>query len=215
MQPYDIAIDVGDAQPVIDWPAVYASGVRIVMVKCTEGATFTSPTYDAQLRGAVRAGIKVVPYHFIRPGSADAQVNRFRATAGLSKNQPFALDWEGRASQTATPQIAEAIGTQLAAITGRRPLGYWGIHGSTPALPTAAMLTWDRWVPRYPKQGAASWADLPEVARDVAHWESPLFAQYTRWGKVPGIRGSMDRSVFFGNSADDALAWYSTGARPA
>jgi len=210
MQAFDIAIDVGDAQPHIDWPAVAAAGIRIVMIKCTEGATFVSPTFAAQWKGALDARLKPIPYHFLRPGSADAQVQRFRNVAALAKNQPYALDWEGRASQTCTPQVAEAIGTQLAVITGRLPLGYWGIHGSTPALPTAAMLTWDRWVPRYPQQGAETVAMLRESAMNKRPPEA-LWWQYTCWGRVPGIKGPVDRSAIFAESLESALAWYGTG----
>lgn len=216
-QPFDIAIDVGDAQPVMDWAAVYASGIRIVMVKCSEGAGFVSPTFETQRDGATKAGIKVIPYHFIRPGAADLQVQKFRLAAQLVANQAIALDWEGRASQTATPQIVEQIGARLQAITGRVPLGYWGIKGSTPAEPTPAMLKYDRWVPRYPRFGAKSWTDVPLSIQHLAdsEWPGALFVQYTMWGQVPGIKGPVDRSVFFGNSVDDALAWYATGARPA
>jgi len=225
-QAFDIAIDIGDAQPDIDWGALAESPIVFVMIKATEGPAFISKTFGAQLAGALKAGKRVIPYHFMRPGSADAQVKNFTAATRLAKNQPYALDWEGRAAQTATPQIAEGIGTQLAALTGRLPLGYWGIKGSTPAAPTAAMDGWDRWVPRYPRSGAKSFADLgptfnpdasPRLDIAPAQWESrwpgALFAQYTCWGQVPGIKVPVDRSAIFANSLNEALAWYATGAR--
>lgn len=212
LAPFDAAIDVGDAQPAINWREVAAAGITVAMIKATEGTGFTSPTFAAQRAGAEAAGIKTVPYHFLRPGSADAQVARFKAATQLAKNQPYALDWEGRAAQTAAPAIVEAVGVQLQALTGRTPLGYWGIPGSTPAAPTAAMQGWDRWIPRYPKSGAANFAGLGSAAAKVP--PGALFWQYTCWGKVAGIPVAVDRSVFFGSSLADLLAWYATGARP-
>lgn len=217
IQPFDIAIDVGDAQPVIDWPAVYASGIRIAMIKATEGASFVNPCLDQQFWGATDAGVKPIPYHFLRPVSAQIQAQNFINAVRPAKGDAIGLDWEGRASQTCTPALAEAMGLYLGNITGRKPLGYWGIIGSTPAVPTAAMMTWDRWVPRYPRNGAKSWEDIPAVIQRAyeSEWPNALFAQYTMWGQVPGIRGSVDRSVFFANTIDEAIAWYETGARPA
>ena len=216
-QAFDIAIDVSDFQPTIDWSRVYAAGIRIAMVKASEGATFASHHFSTQRSGAERAGIKVIPYHFLRSTGIDAQVQQFRRVAGLAKNQPFALDWEGRASQTCAPHLAEAVGVQLQTLTGRTPLGYWGIPGSTPAPPTAAMAAWDRWVPRYPKQGVKSWSEIaasPGAKLWARTWPGALFAQYTCWGAVPGIPGAVDRSAIFANSLAEALAWYATGQRP-
>lgn len=210
----DCAIDIGDAQPDIDWGALADSPILLVFVKATEGAKFTSPTFDAQLAGAQRAKKLVVPYHFIRPGPADPQVALFRRVTALAKNQAFALDWEGRASQTATPQVCEAIGTQLAAFAGRVPTGYWGIAGSTPAVPTTVMDGWDRWVPRYPQSAVSSFVDLSPAARQKQP-AGALLWQYTCTGRVPGIRQAVDRSVFIARSLDDVRAWYATGARPA
>ena len=215
MTPSDIAIDVGDAQPHIDWTAAAASGVALAMIKATEGTSFVSPTFAAQASGAAAVGIRVVPYHFLRPSPAAPQAANFLKATALARGSPFALDWEGRAASTASPETAEQIGELLTAIAGRLPLGYWGIPGSTPSAPTADMLTWDRWVPRYPRLGAKQWMDLPASIRNsvATRWPGALFAQYTRWGAVPGIAGPVDRSVFFG-TADELIAWHETGKLP-
>jgi lysozyme len=217
LQPFDICIDVGDAQPSIDWDAVYAAGIRIAMIKATEGSNWLQPYFDAQYWGAARANIKVIPYHFLRPSPAQTQAQFFASVDQPGKGDALALDWEGRASQTAAPAVAEAVGNQLMQITGRLPLGYWGIPGSTPATPTPGMMTWPRWVGRYPENGIKSWADMPASiqAEPEKWWPGALFAQYTMWGSVPGIEGSVDRSVVFANSIDEAIAWCDTGVMPA
>lgn len=215
IEPHDIAIDCSHWQGVIDWPAVAASGIRIAMIKATEGTAFVDPKWDGNRSAAERAGIEVIPYHFLRPGRPEKQASHFRQVAGLQRDMPFCLDWEGKASETSTAIDTETIGGELSAIADRLPLGYWGIPGSTPAWPTAAMLEWPRWVARYPKQGARRWEDVPASRRtDWRHcWltgdqdRPPLFAQYTQWGRVPGVAGDVDRNVAFFPSADDAVAW--------
>jgi lysozyme len=215
IQAFDIAIDVGDAQPKIDWAQVYASGIRIAMVKATEGAAFKSPTFDAQKAGALAVGLRVIPYHFMRPGDGNVQAQWFGVTAGLGKDQAYALDWEGRASSTAAPADVEAMGGCLENITGRFPLGYWGIPGSSPAVPTPAMQQWDRWIPRYPLYLAPEFDALSPSLQQSHRPQGCLFWQYTCTGKVPGIAGSVDRSVVYANTIEEALAWCDTGARPA
>lgn len=213
---FDIAIDVSHHQGAIDWLRVREAGILIAMIKATEGATFVDPRFFAANRAqAVHAGIAVIPYHFLRPGRVAEQVKHFANVIGLAPGAPYALDWEGRASETATALEVAAIGAMLADIAGRPPLGYWGIPGSTPAAPEGAMFTWPRWVPRYPTRGAAAWAKVDAQYRDHcgAWWKTgapfarPLFAQYTDTGRVDGIVSLVDRSVAFFDSEAAALAW--------
>lgn len=201
----DVVIDVSDAQGIIDWAAVAGDGITVAMVKATEGATFTASSWHANQRGATQAGIKVIPYHFIRPGDAAAQAAHFQEVAGLAQGMVCALDWEG--TRTGTADDVEQIGQALAAITGRNPLGYWGIPGNTPEAPTAAMQAWDRWVPRYRAGNIANFALMTGGHQDPG---IPfLFWQYTPAGKIAGINGPVDRSVASFDSADQLLQWCS------
>lgn len=222
IQPFDIAIDVSDNNGAIDWPAVHAAGIKIAFVKAMEGVGRDYPTWGPQSEGANQAGLIVIPYLFLRPCDPKVAAAHFRQVTGLGPGMAFALDWEGRASQTATPPVAEAIGEELARIAERKPIGYWGLPGSTPAAPTEAMRAWPRWVPRYPVIGTNSWKMLPDRARlhPQLYWpggraqnDLPHFGQYTAWGRVAGIQGVVDRSVAFFPSLADALTWC-TGVAP-
>lgn len=209
--PLDVCIDVSDNNVISDWSAVYNSGIRVAMIKAMDGAGPTYSTWASQSAGARASGISVIPYLFMEP--MDSAVN-FISETGLIANSPYALDWEGRANQTAAPSIAEAIGTSLIAVAQRPPLGYWGEPGSTPAQPTAVMATWDRWVPRYPQVPQP--ASFSELTLSSLGKQPPgaLFWQYTSAGVVPGIEGPVDRSVWLGTE-DELTAWLATGARPA
>jgi GH25 family lysozyme M1 (1,4-beta-N-acetylmuramidase) len=221
-EPLDICIDVSHWQGSIDWPAVRAAGILIAMLKATEGNGTVDPAFDRNRRDAENAGIATIPYHFLRAGYADEQARHFQSVAEIAAGSAYALDWEGTAAAAASAAEVEAIGAQLADIAGRPPLGYWGIPGSAPARPTASMLTWPRWVARYPITGARQWAALPEAVRGgIDKWwivegdaGARLFAQYTQWGIVPGIAGNVDRSAAFFPTPAAAVAWV-RGAAPA
>lgn len=222
IQPLDIAIDVSHWQGMIDWPKVFAAGIRIAMLKASEGASGVDNRFVSNRRAAEDAGLVAIPYHFLRPINPGDQVKLFRSVALLDPGMAYALDLEGRASQTASPADAEAVGNELAALLGRPPLGYWGIAGSTPAAPTARMRLWPRWLPRYPVIGVNSFAALPPKVREhpALYWPDahnntaglPYFGQYTSWGRVSGIDGLVDRSVAFFPTVDAAIQWCRGGA---
>ena len=60
-------IDVSYWQSGIDWPKVRATGQRFVMVKATEGATYTDPTFNDDWSGAKLSGLLRAPYCFFHP----------------------------------------------------------------------------------------------------------------------------------------------------
>lgn len=219
-RPWDIAIDLSDNNSVTDWSAVYGAGIRIAFIKIMELPTEAYPSGPKQIAGARDAGIVPIPYAFLRPCDPKVAAKEFASRCDLAAGMPMCLDWEGRASSTCTAGVAEEIGETLALTAKRKPVGYWGIPGSTPAAPTAAMLAWDDWVPRYPVTGVNSFAALPERAQShpELYWLPrhkdavlPLFGQYTAQGRVPGISGLVDRSVAFFASIEAALAWCGGG----
>lgn len=223
MIPLDICVDVSHWQGAIDWPAVFGDDIRIAMIKATEGVGGTDPLFDLNRIRAEEAGLIVIPYHFLRPGDAIGQADHFREVAQLDFGAPYALDWEGRASQTASATEVETIGAALESVTGRLPLGYWGIYGSTPALPTERMQTWPRWVPRYPRAGISSFIEFSAEVREnlMLYWVAgrsgstnvmPYFAQYTSEGRVAGIDRLVDRSVAFFPTVEAAIDWCRSSA---
>ena len=213
----DVCIDVSDNNGAVDWPAVFAAGIRLAFVKIMQSPTSPYPWGRINLLAARQAGLIAVPYLFVQNCAASAAIVEFVDRAELARGEAFALDWEGRASQAGPAALVEEIGEGIAAIAGRPPIGYWGIPGSTPTSPTARMLGWDRWVPRYPAEGVRDWAGVPprwQLSPEL-YWRVsalvaglPLVAQYTAWGRIAGISGNVDRSVIFApdGAGDDWLA---------
>ena len=204
----DIVIDVSDAQGAIDWQAAQAAGIRVAMIKATQGTGFTAHTWAANSAGARAAGIAVVPYHFLTDDDPAAQAQHFQSVAGLAPGAAYALDWEG--AGTASPAQVDAIGQALTTAVGRTPLGYWGITGSTPATPSAFMQTWDRWVPRYRRVPLSDFSGLGTPPSHTTPFNDPApfrFWQYTSTGGVAGITGPVDRSVGSFTDAAALVAW--------
>lgn len=200
MGPLDVVIDVSDAQGVIDWAAVANAGIKVAFVKATEDASFAARRWPMNKREAEKAGLKVIPYHFIGPANFERQAAHFRDVAGLTSGSAYALDWEGH--PTATAKEVEMMGDALMEITGRAPLGYWGIPGSSPENPTPAMQRWERWVPRYPLRNIANFQQLPEaighpVCRRSDFGNTPngvWFPEFTGLSIVPSHPSMMSRS---------------------
>ncbi len=199
----DAVIDVSHYQgSSIDWPRVSAAGKTVAMIKACEG-TSADDDFHVNAPAARAAGLFVIPYLFVTKDSPASQVSYFQSLVGITAGQAVALDWEGNGAPPSS--LVEAVGMGLAAITNRAPLGYWGQF--PPNIPTAAMQTWPRWIPRY--GGNTGTPDLEHVPQ--AAW---LFWQYTSNATVTGVTGNVDASLFAG-TADELAQWCLDGTLPA
>ena len=64
-------IDVSHHQGHIEWLTVCQdTNLKFVYIKATEGATYTDPKYDYNIKEARKAGLKVGAYHYFRTTSS-------------------------------------------------------------------------------------------------------------------------------------------------
>lgn len=70
------------------------SGLDFVVVKATEGSSYTNPKHAGQVATARESGLVVGHYHFARPGSMSAQADYFLAHAAMKAGDFLAFDWE-------------------------------------------------------------------------------------------------------------------------
>ncbi|MEU4878127.1 GH25 family lysozyme [Streptomyces sp. NPDC021608] len=70
------------------------SGVNFVIVKATEGHTYTNPKQKQQAATARSAGLVVGFYHFLWPGDVDAQAQYFVEHCDSREGDILAVDWE-------------------------------------------------------------------------------------------------------------------------
>lgn len=215
---FDGVIDVSHHNGAIDWPAVAGAGIALAFIKATQGAGFVDPAFERNRGGAVKAGVLVVPYHFIDTGDPGPQAEHFLDVTDLAEGQPAMIDWESGAT---APSVV-AFGLAVADSAGRDPVAYYGFAQLRQA--NTDLSGWPLMLPEYPRGNATGrYGTLvlrpprlpPGRASGWDAGERPYdFHQYTPAGRVDGISGPVDRSVWVGTAAD-LTAWFATGALPA
>lgn len=215
---FDGVIDVSHHNGAVDWPAVAGTGIALTFIKATQGTRFVDPKFERNRRGAEQAGVLVVPYHFLDTADPDRQAEHFLAVTDLVCGMPGMIDWE-----TAAPaDSVVAFGTALADCTGRDPVAYYGYSQLAKADP--ALSAWPLMLPAYPR-GNRSGEYGSLVSRPPrlppgrpTIWEGATrpydFHQYTPAGRIEGLAGPVDRSIWVGTLAQ-LQTWYATGALPA
>lgn len=187
--PFD-AIDVSQAQGVIDWQAVAQSGVRAAYIRATQGTSQIDTKFVENAQNAAAAGIAIGFYHpLIASQSGAAQAAHF-----LNQIKPYpwqlppAIDVELDNDQTPT-RIADelyAMATAVEAAIGQRPVLYssWGFwNGKVGTQHDSYFAECPLWVANY------TTAPAPMIPRC---WSSYWLWQYTSSGSVPGIGGRVD-----------------------
>ncbi|KAL8991912.1 MAG: hypothetical protein Q9169_007541 [Polycauliona sp. 2 TL-2023] len=98
--------DISHYQPTVNYQGAYNSGARFVIIKATEGTTYTDPKFSQHYNGATAAGLIRGGYHFARPSSSTgaAQATYFLAHGGGwsadGRTLPGMLDMEYGATST-------------------------------------------------------------------------------------------------------------------
>jgi lysozyme len=196
-------IDVSRWQNDIDWQAVRAAGTRFVFIKATEGGDHIDPRFLANWAGARAAGIPVGAYHFVywcRPAHEQAQWFVQHIPRDADALPPVLdLEWNGH-SRTCPKKVPREVALEktrlmlreLEAHTGKIPIIYTDITFHRDVLEG------EREFDRYPFW-LRSVAAVPEERYAGRRW---AFWQYTTTGRIPGIRGDVDRNAFYGTDQE-------------
>jgi lysozyme len=204
-------IDISRWQGDIDWRSVRAAGTRFAFIKATEGGDHIDPRFLQNWNGARAAGIPTGAYHFVywcRPAHEQAQwfVQHIpRANDNLALPPILDVEWNGH-SRTCPRKVSREVAIEkmrlmlreLEAHTGRRPIIYTDIPFHKDVLEgTTEFDGYPFWI--------RSTAARPEERYTNRRWE---FWQFTTTGRVPGIRGDVDRNAFYGTESE-FQAWAS------
>jgi len=191
----------------VDWSAVHNRGkAAFAFVKATEGGGYSNPAFSSDFALARHHGLYRGAYHFARPGgktnpdiiaNATGQANQFlRATGNLAGpgNLPPVLDLED-AGTLGWVQMALWTHTWLNVVgnrTGRIPIVYtYGSFWKEKLGNSAAFVRHPLWLASY---GVST----PVL---VGGWSSYTFWQFTESGRMDGLSGSTDLSIFNGSAA--------------
>lgn len=188
-------IDVSAYQGSIDYSKVAHSGIQYVILRITEKGNKTDPTFDPNYKGFTSAGFSVGVYKFSYALSVEeAKEEAHTVLQVLQKRKldlPVFYDMEWSNQRT----LSKSTLTRIIQ-TFRQPIvdaGYkFGIYCNSDwyknVLDVSA-LPYDYWIAAYP---ASDTGIIVERLRP----DFGIGWQYSSKGRVPGISGNVDRSVF-------------------
>ena len=204
-------VDVSRYQGRVDFDRLKAAGMHFVFIKATEGQDYVDPNFAQNWAHARAAGLPRAAYHFMYWCSfASEQAKWFRKNV---PNDPDALppildvEWNNHSSCGKRLDRDEAFAKvklmldELERYTGKLPIIYtdMNFHREVLAGRNLPNTFWLRSVAAEPD--------------DRYSGDSFTFWQWTTTGSVPGVRGEVDRDVFYGTS-DDWTTFLLTGCDP-
>ena len=190
-----------------------AAGTQFAFIKATEGGDHVDERFRANWDGRrARPACRAGAYHFVFwCRSAQDQMAWFKKNV---PNDPTALppvldvEWNGH-SQLCPKKLpkAQALAMirymldEMERYTGKRPIIYTDITFHKDVLEDE--------LPDYP-HWVRSTAAEPEQRYAKRKW---MLWQFTSTGRVPGVRGDVDRNAFYGTTAEWA-SFLSTDCDP-
>jgi lysozyme len=189
-----------------NWQKAIDAGIVGLLFKATEGTGYTDPTFKSRYAGAIKAGLAVGSYHFLRHGNVKSQMNLYLNAVAPRNGELMVLDWEDAA--VTVSEVEECVAYLK---TDSRNL-HIVIYGSSSFLrdrvkkgsPIASGT--DLWVASYTSAAQpSSWGDA---------WPAWSLWQYTDKATVAGY-GPLDGNRYAGSRAECA-AWIgpAAGAQP-
>lgn len=198
-------IDISDHQAGIDLSRLDIHGV---IIKATEGTSFTSGQYDIQYRQAQHVGLLRGVYHYACPSQNTAvdEASYFVSVARASIEDPstvVVLDYEDTITD---PVWACEWLTEVHRQTGKRPLIYMSesvvnAHDWLPVISLGTRL----WVAKYVNDlPYYDWRpSTPPLLPDVTWGDTGyVLWQFTARGWLDGYGGDIDCDWFYGTRQD-------------
>lgn len=204
-------LDVARYQGVIDFTVARDGGTHFIYMKGTEGKDYVDPAFYDNWQRAKAAGVAHGVYHFMTWCSLASQ-----QAAWFVKMMPndrdalppvLDLEWNNHSSCTNKhnrADILEKIRVMLAAMekhTGKVPIIYTDMTFHRDILEGEHFDN-----PFWLRSVAAE----PHTKYRGRNW---LFWQWTQTGTMQGVRGEVDRNVFYG-TPEDWVQFLLTGCDP-
>ena len=194
-------IDVSKYQGDVDWSRVADSGVKFAWIKATEGGDHIDSKFQANWEAAKAVGIPRGAYHFVYwCRSPMEEVRWFEQNVPPDADAlPPVLDVESdsesrtchrRLEQQQTIEDMKLMLSEMERYFGKKPIIYTSVDFYQAILSDGAFSDYPMWV--------RSTKYYPSVKYGRRAW---MIWQYQADGHVPGIRGEVDRNVFYGTKA--------------
>ncbi|WP_127849739.1 GH25 family lysozyme [Lacticaseibacillus hulanensis] len=173
-----------------------------VIVKATEGVTYTDPRFAVNIAAAKKAGKLIGAYHYMRGNSPTAEAKHFLAVAKAYIGEAIlVLDYEDKSAPGVTG--AKEFLDYIKKATGVAPVIYLSRSWeNTRDLSAIAKAGYPAWIAQYNNYNTVySYAPRPLLG-SLKHFGKMAMFQYTSTGKLPNGGGNLDLDVFYGNRSD-------------
>lgn len=185
-------IDVSYHQDRIDWKKVQRAGIRFAFVRVSDGLTVDDPEFARNWDGARAQHIARGAYQFFRPEEdALAQADKLIAAIARDKGElPPVIDVEVTGG-LAPAKLARQVSLWIDRVRSRldvEPIIYTSPDFWRDEVGGADLSAQPLWVAHYTR-------DCPRVPAPWTRW---TFWQYSKSGRVPGIKGNVDLNVYQG-----------------
>jgi len=176
-----------------------------VIVKATEGKTYTDPQFLHHIESARNLGKLLGFYHFARPenNTPHEEVLNFLAsvTPYLGEGIPF-LDWESSGKNN-TSWAKEWL-DEFYQLTGIRPLIYMSESVTKTYDWSKIAPEYKLWVAKYRDYEIDYNYDMTRAGNPpkVGYWTSYVMWQWTSSGRLDGYPNNLDCNQFYGTRED-------------
>lgn len=197
-------IDLSHHNEVDSFEAIRGDGILAVILKATEGTSYTDDQYADRRALALAAGLALSSYHFLRHTDVQLQMDHFLGVVAPVRGERVCIDHEADAT------LDDLIGA-VRALRRADPFleitVYSGhlIKEQTQGLEPFVQTRTSLWVAQY-EVASPSW---PQNI-----WPVWSLWQYTQEGRVDGVNGPVDLNHFNG-SDEQLLAWFGPAGREA
>ncbi len=195
-----VGIDVSYHQGDIDWELVRESGVEFVMMRVgyrgygASGKLVEDTNFQANIRGALKAGLKVGVYFFsqaLNLEEVEEEVDfLLERIEDYEIAMPVVYDWEYVSDEARTANMDARMLTDcskhfcdLILEAGYQPMVYFNRNQAAYLLHLEELTDYPFWL--------AAYTDRMGFPYQVDMW------QYTDSGQVPGIDGPVDVDILF------------------
>lgn len=187
-------IDVSHYQGNINWAQVAEdSQVGYCYIKATESSTYIDDRYAANIKQARKAGIKAGAYHFFSPTTSPTEQLRNFTNVVKKKEQDLIplIDVEKMTKRGNPKAFRQRLKIFLDGVErhyGVRPLIYTGENFFNKYL-TGHFQGYSFMIAKYREEPPVIFDNTVKI----------IMWQYTSEGRINGIRGNCDQSIFINN----------------
>lgn len=196
-------IDISESQKYINLSLIKCD---FVIVKATEGKTYTDPCFFQHINNAKKLGKLLGFYHYARPENnrPEEEVQNFLNAVGsyLGEGIPF-LDWEssGKYDTDWAKQWLDIFYQR----TGIKPIIYMSVLSCEHAYNWSKVAPYYKlWIAKYKDYGIDYNYDMSDAGSSPQpkYWDTYVMWQWTSVGRLDGYGGDLDCDLFYGEKAE-------------